>query len=107
MEYYVRTMNIKERFCNFWKLPQTARDDFRGGLIIAFFVVFLFYLLEIVREIVDEWEVVVGTRGQWVVILFTLFLAVWVTNPWGWCKNNIRDHMNGTLQEIKTEEYKD
>ena len=52
-------------------------------LSIAFFVVFLFYLLEIVREIVDEWDVMVGTRGQWIVLVFTVFLVVWVTDPWG------------------------
>ena len=77
------TMSLKQRFCTFWGTFNESHPDLKMTLSIAFFVVFLFYLLEIVREVIDEWEVTVGTRGQWVVLLFTLFLAVWVADPWG------------------------
>ena len=82
------TMSLKQRFCTFWGTFNESHPDLKMTLFIAFFVVFLFYLLEIVREVIDEWEVTVGTRGQWVVLLFTLFLAVWVADPWGWCVDN-------------------
>ena len=83
-------MILKQRFCNFWGTFNESPRDLKMTLSIAFFVVFLFYILEIVREIADEWIWMVGTRGQWVVILFTLFLTVWVTNPWNWCEKKTK-----------------